>query len=124
MVKYKLEDVEKLVAMLMDDGSFPGRNRCPGSPALGDEEGGMMAEPWELTDSEIQEANKEIYGDIEVLNMPQPEDRIIAKAAQRKLVEWEDGPCSDSWHSPGMKLRRNCPECRQALCETLGVKDG
>lgn len=47
----------------------------------------------------------------------------VAKAYQKKLVEWSEEICSDETHNnlTHHTIRRHCPVCWQELLDDLGV---
>ena len=81
-----------------------------------------------LTREEIRKAFDDAEPDFEGAPMIWDGAEAIALAAQKGLVEKLNEPCTEHY-SMGkdddhamQPLRRNCPECWQALCAELEVK--
>ena len=79
---------------------------------------------WELTDEEIEQAlakDRSLYIPTGVAVY---DEKVIAKAAQRKLVEWGDGACEGSRRSGhrGGRPRRECELCLLALRREVGIE--
>ena len=83
-----------------------------------------MPKEYELTEEWMSNAIK--FRDETKRQLPQAKETgsdymVIAKAAQKRLLVWQNATCDNKKHSYCRGLRKHCPECMQSLLKDFGL---